>query len=801
MAEGRTLLRLSLVALLVGLAATAPAAATGEVISAIEFSGLRSLPEETLKYYLGIDTGKPLDEQKLDENIHALWKRGLIDDIRIEQVRDEGGVRLKVTIVERPVLRSIEYQGLKRVSRTDLNEKMAKEQIEVREGNPVNLGELQRLRNLIEEMYRDKGYRFAEARYTLEPISPSERRVKFAIDEGDRVRIQKIRFPGAKVVPRWRMRLAMKKTKETGPIIRLFKKDIYNPATMQEDLGKVRDVYRARGYKNVVVGEPQIEVRALHPKAANPKQQKRRLFVTIPITEGQRWRLGEISIEGNEKFSDQALLRQFRKPRGGWLRAKAIDESIKNINEAYRNTGHLFASVSPELREKPENVADLVVKIEEGDQYAVGRMEFEGNTRTRDKVLRREFRVQEKSVLNMGAVKNSLYKVNQLGYFKLNEDDPIKFENFDSEKKTVDLQVVGEEADRTELQIGGGWSELDGFFGQVSVKTQNFLGRGESVGLAFQSGRYRDEFSLSYFVPWFLDKPQSIGLQLFKSDLDYSPIYAQTYVQKNQGATLTYGRSFGLFSHWGASYTISKVTDQRTLFQTDGTPLVQTFDLDNSSIRPYYSYESRDSIVEPTRGMHLRTSVEVAGGVLGGTTDYYKPEAGFNWFLPVSRVGLKTVFGINVEAGWIEPFGDYALTFLQQYYLGGETSVRGFQFRSIWVRCEGGETFGTERCLRNQTLFDQYGFPIGGNKYFQANAEFHLLLGGPFRLLGFVDAGNVYADYQSIDVGRLRYSAGAELRIFVPMFGAPLRFIYAKNLRPLADDKFQSFQFSIGATF
>jgi len=170
----------------------------------------------------------------------------------------------------------------------------------------------------------------------------------------------------------------------------------------------------------------------------------------------------------------------------------------------------------------------------------------------------------------------------------------------------------------------------------------------------------------------------------------------------------------------------------------------------------------------------------------------------------VTRGTLKTVFAVNAEAGLIDPFGDNPLPRSYRYYLGGEQSIRGFRYRSVWVRCEGGEFLSTrpdEPCRPDETLPDEFGLPQGGDKFVQLNTEFHILLGGPFRILGFVDGANVFSDAQSVDFGRLRWTAGAELRILVPVFGAPLRFIYSTNLDPLPDDRFESFQFSIGATF
>lgn len=771
-----------------------PESFEGQVIRSIEYTGNRTLTPETMNFYLGIEEGMILDGAALNQNLYRLWSTNLVDDIRVEAFPAEGGVHLKVEVRERPILRSVQYEGLKRVSRTDIQDKIASERITVREGDPLNFGELYRLKALIERLYREKGYRFADARLTIEEVSANERRALFTIDEGDRVRIADIEFDGNSVYGDWRLKLAMRKTKETNLITRLLKRDIYNPANLEEDLEKVKGIYRAAGYKNILLGEPQIEVRALRPNAPTAKKQKRRMFITIPVEEGERWRFGEVLVEGNETFTDEQLLRAFRYRPGGWLRSKVLDEGVKAVTEAYHNSGYIFARVETEVVERGDNVADLILHIQEDDQFRVGRLTFEGNTKTRDKVLRREFRVQEGYVLNMAALRNSLRKVNQLGYFKLDEDDPVEFANFDREEKTVDLNIQGEESDRTELQFGGGWSEIDGFFGQFALRTQNFLGRGETLAASVQTGRIRNIFDLSYFIPWFLDKPQSVGVQVFRQDLDFTLLADQRFIQKSRGGVFTYGRSLGFFQNVSLSYTNSELEDSRSffIFGDDGFEPSEpvTFQRELSSLRPVYAFDSRDSRFEPTVGRRFQASVEYAGGVLGGSTNLIRPEVSFSFFRPVGERPVRTVFAINAEGGYVEPFGGQELPFLERYYLGGENSVRGFRFRSIWVR----EKDGTTRQ-------DEIGFPKGGDKFVQFNVEYHFLMGGPFRAILFVDSGGVFDDDQSIDVSGLRHTAGAELRITLPVFGAPLRFIYAVNLDPLPDDRFENFQFSIGTSF
>jgi len=767
------------------------------MLAGLEFKGLKTLSEETMIYYLGLEMGKPVDDDKLNKSIKTLWDRGLVDDVKVDYSPVPAGVKLTITVQERPILRSIDYVGLKRLSKTDIQDKIATQRIRVHEGEPMSLGELQRVKTLIEDLYREKGFRFAQARYSVEDLAGNDKKVVFKVDEGDRVRIAKINFTGNTVFGGFRLRLAMKDTKESNWVTRILKKDVYDPAKLQEDLDHVRDLYKGEGYKNVAIGEPKIEVRAKNPNAAAAKDQNRRMFITIPIEESDRWKLGAVTLDGNKLYPDALLLRGFGVRTGDWLKSKPIDDSIKRITDTYHNTGYVFARVEPELTERPNRVADLAVHISEGEQFKVGRIEFSGNERTQDKVLRREVRLFEGGLVNIAAVKNSVLKINQLGYFKLNEQDPVDIDT-NSEKKEVNLVFKGAEANRTELQFGGGWSELDGFFVQFSVSTKNFLGRGEQVGVSVQTGRYRKLYDLNYSIPWFMDKPQSIGFRAFDSDLNYTAL-STNYIQNAKGVVLTYGRNYGLFNSASISYTFSRHNDSESLITplTNGsttTVPVASFFINTSSIKPAWTYDSRDNPFEPVRGLRMSASLEYGGGPLGGNDYFLRPDVGFSLFAPVTTGGFKTVFAINTEVGYLHPTSKRPLSPLEFFFMGGENSIRGMRFRSVTVRDSHGNP-----------VFDQFGAGEGGDKFVQINTEYHFLLGGPFRLLLFTDAGNVYGKVnnveQSFNFSQLRWTAGVELRVTLPVLGAPLRFIYSKNLRPLPLDEFETFQFSIGTSF
>ena len=771
---------------------TAPELA-GLPIRKIDFVGLHSVAPDTLLYYLDLEEGQPYTLSKINDNIHDLWRHRLIDDIALMVEPLEDGVRLEISIVERPLMISIDYRGIKRLNKSDINDRIATDRIRVQEGDSIDLGELERLAAAIEDIYRERGFRFADATYSMEEESPGQMRVVFSIDEGDKVRIGRVEFDGNTILSDKKLRGAMKKTKKSNLITRIRKRDIYNVVTLEEDLDLVREVYRKAGYKNVVLGEPVLEVLGRAPE--DGKDSKRRLQVTIPVDEGTRWKLGEISVRGAETYEEAILLRGFANPRGGWLRSNVIADGIESIRELYQNTGYIFADIETEYEERDDETANLIINVSEGDQYRIGKIEFEGNRRTRDKVLRRELGVHEGFVLNSGALRNSLLRIRQLDYFKIDETDPVNFD-FNRDAKTVDLAVKGEEGDRTELQFGAGFSEVDGFFGQLSFRTRNFLGRGETLGVNVQVGRYRDIFELSYFVPWFRDRPQSIGAEIFSRDLDYTQLAGQDFVQKTQGGRFTYGRNLSLFSSASATYSLYDSEDRRQLLTLEGDLVSQEIVRNVSSLRLAYNYDRRNSRLNPTLGLRYYGSVEYAGGVLGGETNYVRPLGQISWFKPVSRNNrLSTTFAVNAQAGWIEPFDEQELFSFDRFFIGGENSVRGFRFRSIWVRDEDGFT-----------VTDEFGFPLGGDKFVNMNLEYHFIANESFRILPFFDAGNVYSEEQDLNFDQLRYSAGLELRVTVPLFGAPLRFIYAVNLDPIEDeqkgpDRFEDFQFAISTSF
>lgn len=788
-------------------AVTIPAVAQtsleGRPIRGIEFEGLHALPDSTMLFYLELEVGDAFSTQGINDSMHELWRHGLVDDIRMAAEPLDDGVKVTFTVSERPLIAELEYDGLKRVTNSDILDLIARKRIRLQEGDTLDLGELYRLGAAIEDLYAEKGFRLAEVQYRVEELSPTESRVVFTIDEGDKVRIGGVTFDGNTVISDRGLRRAMEQTKKSNLITRLRKRDVFSEATLAEDLKAVGDTYRERGYKDVVIGEPESEIRA----SGGGEDAKRRLFLTVPVQEGARWSLGEVRLEGNDTFETDFLLGLVEEPRGGWLRSKVVEEGQSSIEKVYSNTGFLFATVSPEIRERDdeEYVADVVFHIDEGDQYRVRSLEFEGNVSTRDKVLRRELSVQEGYVMNAGALRNSLLRLRQLEFFKIDEENPVDIET-DTEEKVVDLVVHGTEGDRTELQFGAGYSEFEGFFGQFLFTTRNFLGRGETLTLNLQNGRFGDTYEFSYGVPWFLDRPQNLGINLFSRDIDFDVIPGQRTIQEQEGGAVTYSRNLTLFSSAGVTYTLLSSLDDRQFANPGGDPdpIQQVFERTLSVARLNYVWNRIDSRLNPTRGPRFQAILDYAGGGLGGDSDYFRPILRGTVYQPLTQKAVTTVVALNVEASEITAFGDSELFFNDRFYTGGEASIRGFRRRSIYPRDDDNLPFFDE---------DSGFFRLGGDKKFFANLEYHVVPNESFRLLAFVDAGNVFFDTQDWDFGNLRASAGLEFRVTVPLFGAPLRFIWSNNLDPIEPivdedgrlidpgDRFQDFQFAISTTF
>ncbi len=785
------------------------------VIEQVQVVGATTITEDTVEYYLGVAKGDPYDPAAISRNFHRFWDSGLVEDLKIESEEvAPGKIKLIVTVRERPKVTEFAFSGNKKLSTSSIREKLDTENVSLKRNVPLRMSEIQRLKQAIADVYAKEGYASAVVEPVISDAGPSQRKVTFNIDEGAKIKIGEIRFEGNKVFSDRTLRHALKKLKEKSLFHMFGKKLIWSKETWGEDSENLKKYYMNHGYKDIVVGEPKVELVARNPKGKTQAEKKYRMSIAIPVQEGKQFRMGTLTIKGDTVFPPEMLRKVYDVKPGKTYNYSAVENGNEAVRTLYQSRGYIYAYTNQILndeKDKPDTV-DVVVDVYEGDRFRLGRLEFTGNTKTQDKVLRRELRLIEGSWMNMSAFKRSMFKVNQLGYFKLKED-PVEFK-FDDKEKLVNVTIKGEEVGRTDIQFGAGYSELDGFFGQFAFSTRNFLGRGEVIGLSAMLGKLATSYSLSFSEPYFLDKRMLIGASIYKQDLDYTA-YATSlsdYVRKAKGGSLIWGLGVGDFGQFAVSYGWEDVNARYStsrLLAPGGTlnfphrqpipppytgiptepKFYEVYAGVTSSITPSYAFDSRDDPFDPNEGVSYFTRVRYAGGLLGGDFKYWRPEAGFSLFQPLD-IRKRLIFALNVEGGIIKPIQGAQIPFYDRYRLGGERSLRGFQYYSILPRTKTGAYF-----------YDANGVQLGGDRYLQLNLEYQIKLGGPLKLIFFTDAGNTWYETQGWDLKLIRYSYGTELRIFLPIFQAPLRFIYGINPKPFSDEKKTDFTFSIGTTF
>ncbi len=759
-----------------------------ETIFSIEVKGNLTLSKETVLYYLNLKEGEILNPVSLNKNLKKFLDTNLISDCKIYAEKLEGGIKLYIQIIEKPRLMKLEFKGNKALSPNQIRDKFKEKGVPLAEGFQITDALVQKARTVITDSYKEIGYPAAEVKMVLEDLEKGGKSLTIIIDEGSKVPIGKIEFLGNSRFSTKRLKWTMKKTKENNIISIISKHNLYSHENFKEDVGRIKNLYKKYGYKDIKIGEPKIETYEIVKRGG--KKIKKRLKLTIPIEEGEQYKIRNVTIEGSTVLSSDELQKQIKFSYGEVLNFQKLQEIIEGIQELYNVKGYITSSVVPEFKdvEGEKNLQDIILKVEEGEQYRLGRLEFKGNTKTLDKVLRREFLIEEGQIFNASSFKKSLFRVNQLGFFKLNEEKPVNFE-INPEEKTIDMTVFGEESSRSDLQFAAGWSESEGFFGQFFFNTRNFLGRGEVLSIGYQSGRRRTFYEITYTNPYFLDTPNSLSFSIFRRRLDY-PMFER----ESEGFGFGYGLRLGPFSGMMFNYNyedINMVTDKSYRYPADDgrherpveDPILwgRFKDLKgtSSSITPSFYLNTKDDPFDTRKGIFYRFSARWSGAGLGGTIDLLKPETSFTIYHPIKRYWI---FAFNLEAGRIYNLGDEDIPSYERYFLGGEYSMRGFSWRSIYPTNPKDGT-------------------LGGDKFIQFNLESIWRIQQPFRFVVFLDAGNTWGEWEKYNLGELRYSAGIEFRIFLPVFMAPLRFIYGVILDPKPGEDRTNFQFTIGTSF
>jgi outer membrane protein insertion porin family len=832
--------------------------------------GTSVIEPQTYLYYIQVKQSRPSEgvwipyeastEKIIQEDFHRLWNTNFLDNLFVE-VTDYNfpngtvGKIVSYNMEERQRVKIVDYTGSKKVEISKIDEKLKEANAQIRLDTFIDPALVRKVEGIVRDMLREKGFQFAEVTHDIKEVQggPKLVHITFNMQEGPKVRIRKIEFVGNKAMSDGALKRQLKENTERGQfqdfihfptwfLTLIGDHGTYQETKFDDDAEKITAFYRDRGYIRANVGVPELKV-----LTDTADKKTRWIELKIPINEGSRYKVGNFDIAGNTVVKTDFLKPLFKMNAGEYYAEKKIRKGLEKAREMYGSGGYWEFTGFPDLKprddpapnqpeapdalkapepdhngaEKAEKnappVVDVTMRMQEGQQFFINRITFVGNTTTHDNVIRREIRLLENGVFNTEALKFSVKRLNQLGYFKALEGKPgeVDVQKTPTEPNKVDVKLKLEEQNRNQLTFGAGVSEFEGVFGQLSFQTANFMGRGESLTMSVQTGSRAQNYSLGFTEPFLFDRNITGGINLFKQDIRY----IGQFTQKTAGAVVSLGLPLSGFSRLFMNYSYQRVhvTEINELYQQPDVLQRNPFLADSlligangqriiSKVTPSYVYNTVDQPIFPTTGKRVSASIDLAG--IGGNTNYFKPILEGVAYL---KHGSRLTLGMRAQAQFIHPFtGSADLPIFEKLFLGGEYTIRGFDIRSI------GPSDPTT------------GLVLGGDKSVLFNVEEQITIAGPVRAILFYDAGQVQpgpgtqnrlfvplGEANSLHVPGKNFawqdfktSTGLEIRFFMPVLNVPFRLIFAYNPQragvldnTLLPQKAFQFRFAVGSTF
>ncbi|MFY9947701.1 MAG: outer membrane protein assembly factor BamA [Candidatus Sulfotelmatobacter sp.] len=767
-----------------------------DVISEINVTGNRRIPSETIKARIFTHPGDIYDPAALERDFNALWNTGYFEDIRFSREETPKGWRLIIQVKEKPTIREINYVGLSSVSTSDVLDRFKEAKVGLSVESQYDPTKLKKAEVAIKGLLAEHGRQFSTIRTEIRQIPPAAVGITFVVKEGPKVKVGKIKFEGNKNVKTRILRYSMKNLRPIGIPHSIFLENIfartYDATKLDEDTERVRNEYQNRGYFKVIVDQPKTKIHDTgHSGTHIPLLQSgpgKAVDITMPIEEGDRYTLGGITFKNNKAVSNVKALRNLFPIKDGDIFSKdKIGKGLENLRKAYGEQGYINFTSVPETRfDDDKKQIFLDVDVDEGKQFYVRRIEFQGNTTTRDKVIRREIALEEGNIYNSRLWELSLLRLNQLGYFdQLKPEDPnITDRKLDEKDGLVDLTLKVHEKGKNSIGLNGGVSGLEGAFVGINYSTNNFLGLGETLQVQASLGNLARSVRFGFTQPYVFDRPLQFGFNVYLNKVSYNQarqlsVFSgqtlnlpntvlqnlQNYTQSSAGFTtsLSYPlrRSFkrvGITYSFDRSSLLALSNASKNLFEfiafrgISGPNALQG--IITSKIFPNFSFNTIDSPISPHHGQQFTLGAELAG--LGGTVRSVRPIIQYKRFIPVQN--RRNAFGFNVQGSFITGYAGLVAPPFQRSYMGGENDLRGFDIRSVspvaFLPSVGSIALtnpdGTP-VLKNPLNpllgpltvpipVDQITFP-GGDLSIVTNFEYRITIYGPVAIAPFMDAG------------------------------------------------------------
>lgn len=731
---------------------------TTGVIQRIVVEGTNRVEPDTVRSYLTVASGDPFDPGKLDASLKTLFATGLFADVTFARQGDD----LVIKVVENPIINRIAFEGNRR-----LDDDALRQEVQLRARVVFTRAKVQADVKRILELYRRSGRFAAQVEPKVIQLEQNRIDLVFEIEEGELTSIQRISFVGNEKFSDGSLRDVIR-TQESAWFRVLSQDDRYDPDRVNFDRELLRRFYLAEGYADFRVVSAVAEL--------TPNRDA--FFITYTLNEGDRYKFGKIDVTTRfDKLNVDALKPLVTIKEGDWYNAEEVDATIAALTEAVGSQGYAFVDIRPNVRrDKDKLIIDLTFEIQEGPRVYVERINISGNSRTLDKVIRREFSVVEGDAFNTAKLRRSQQRLRNLGFFE--KVDVANQPGSAPDKTVIDVSVV--EQSTGELSFGAGFSSTSGLLGDVSIRERNLLGRGQDLRLGLSLGTKSTQIDLSFTEPYFLDRDVSAGFDVFRiartGDNDLA------YDQKSLGFALRAGYALTENTRHNLRYTlrqdeITNVNNNASIYikQQEGTAVT-------SELGSVLTYDRRNNRQFPTGGYFLRHSIDVAG--LGGNERYVRNKLQAGYYYSIFE---QVVASASAEGGVIVPVND-DLRISNRFFLGGD-NLRGFAVGGAGPR---------------DTATDD---ALGGRYYYTGSVELSFPLGLPqeFGIFGkaFVDAGSSWGAEEKgptiQDKHALRVSGGLGLQWFSP-FG-PIRIDYAIPVVKESFDEIENFRFSFGTRF
>ncbi len=778
------------------LAMTSVSWAQTDVISGISVTGNRRIPADTIKARIFTKPGDIYDTAALERDFNSLWNTGYFEDIKFLREQTPKGWNIIVEVKEKPTIREINYLGLSSVSNSDVLDRFKQDKVGLVVESQYDPTRIKKAEVSIKNLLSEHGRQFATIRTEVRQIPPAAVGITFVVKEGPKVKVGKIKFEGNKAIKSRVLRAAMKNLKPIGIPHSIFLENIfaktYDATKLEEDTERVRAEYQNRGYFKAAVSDPKTEIHDTGHKGFHiPILQSgagKAVDITMPIDEGDKYRLGKITFKNNKAISNNAALRSLFPLKDGDIFSRdKIAKGLEALRKAYGEYGYInYTGVPSTTFDDDKKLAFLDIDIDEGKQFYVRRIEFVGNTTTRDKVIRRELALEEGGVYNSRLWELSLLRLNQLSYFdQLKPDDPnVTDKKLDEKNGQVDLTLKVHEKGKNSIGLNGGVSGLEGAFVGLNYSTNNFLGLGETLQIQLNLGNLARSAMFGFTQPYMFDRPLQFGFTVFGNKVSYNQARQlsvfrgqtlnlpnavlqnlQNYSQSSIGFTssLSYPlrRSFkrlGITYSFDDSTLLPLSTASKSLFDyiafrgISGPQAVNG--ILTSKIFPNFSFNTLDSGISPHKGHQLTLGMELAG--IGGTVRSVRPIVQYKKFTPVQN--RRNTIGYTINGSFISGYAGLVAPPFQRFFMGGENDIRGFDIRSVSpvaflpssnvITLTNPDGSPVPKNPANPRLgnwlipipVDQIVFP-GGDMSVWSNLEYRITIAGPVAIAPFVDTG------------------------------------------------------------